>query len=237
MKAHQVVHARSGVPAERLVPCRGLLAQDDYSLDEQLWTTPPAVKRVLALTDPISPMGGLSGWVGHAAQIRGLQALAACPEDLADRLDVRFKANPAWPDMDLFEAAGIDVRGPVFPAATRLGPLLAAADLVIAVNYCGGALVHALRASKPVVLFWGDPLLHGQHDFWHPEVYSSCGPMARSGDELWDWLRRFVEQPDTAVRMRSKADAFRREFLDDSAYPSLVEVVGSAIPFRRRSNE
>lgn len=221
----RVVYAQSGITPTRLFPCRGLVVQDEYDVTDAAWVTDRGKMRVLALTDPIAPTGCLAGWIGHGVQIGCLRALATCPDTLASRLDIRFKGHPGWPDTELFEAAGVKVATSLFPASARLGPLLAAADLVIAVNYCGGALVHALRAGKPVLLFWLDPLLHGKHDFWHPEVYSTCGPMARTADELWSLLRRFVEHPETAVRMRSKADAYRREFLDDHAHPSLVDEV------------
>lgn len=224
LKVQRSVYLRSGIPEGRLAPCRNLITQDEYRAEDRGWDTESGKLRVLALTDPIAPNGCVAGWVGHAAQIQSLRALAACPKDLASRLDIRFKAHPGWPDTELFDAAGIDARV-VFPAATRLESVLARADLVIAVNYCGGALVHAVRCGKPVVLFWREPLLRERNGFWHPDVYAACGSMAGSAEELWRLVSSFAEEPEVAIRLRMQAEAFRREVLDDSTPSSLSDIV------------
>lgn len=233
VKAHRFVYSKSGIPDARLVPCRGLLTQDEYVTQSQTWEVKdPARKRVLALTDPLCQPGCLASTVGESAQIAALRVLSMCPRDLEDRLDVKFKVHPGWSDTGLFDAAGVDFKTAVFPPATRLEPLLVSVDIVIAVNYCGGGLVHALRAGTPVILFWLDPLLGAKSNVSHADVFLSCGPLARSAGELWDLIRRFVNEPEFAERLSGQAEVFRSEFLDDSGYSVLADVIRGTITER-----
>jgi len=212
-QADREAYLRSGIPAKRLAACSDLGIQNEYPVDEGLaWTPAKGKLNVLALMAATGRPGVLYPVIRHTAQIDALRALAAPPPDLAQRLHLSLKTHPGLPDLEIIEVAGPEVQALLAPLDLPLERALAAADLVVALNYSGVGVLHTAEAGKPLLLFWLDPDLGRADPFIFADLYAPAGHMTRSGTELWDAVRRFLDEPDYAEGLRQRARDFCRTF-------------------------
>jgi len=231
LSTQRSLYERAGVPAHRLMACRDVVVENEYPVIPAPMDTALGVWRLLALTDPIGFAGCLSPTTSPVAQIEALRTLDNPPADIAEQLSLSIKVhpNPRYSDLELFGATSGKLREKVLPVDTELKSVLREADLVVAINYCGSALVHALRAGKAVIFFWTDPLIGRAEPVVHADLFLPAGILVRNPGEFWDLARRFFTDPELAEQMRLKAQEFCRNNLDDSNYPNIGEVVGQVL--------
>jgi hypothetical protein len=106
--------------------------------------------------------------------------------------------------------------------------VLKTTDLVLAVNFCGSALIHGFGQAKATIFYWTDPLLSRTDPHPHAEVYLPGGMLAREPSELWALVWRFFTDPEAASQMQLRAREFRQNCLDDINYRSLVDAIDYA---------
>ncbi|MEM4725270.1 MAG: hypothetical protein QXP01_09680 [Candidatus Hadarchaeum sp.] len=224
----KATYQRSGVSESRLIPCSDIAIMDEYPVVSV--EAPEGVWRVLALTDPIGYVDCLTPTISPRAQLQALATLNNPPGDIAQHLSLRIKVhpNPTYSDLPIFSAVSDSLRKRILPTNSKLSTVLEETDLIVAVNYCGSALVHAFRDSKPVIFFWTDPLIGKTEPLLHAELFLSGGVIARSADELWHWVRRYFTTPAVAEEIRSRAKRFFHTNLDDTKFPRLDYILISA---------
>lgn len=212
-QADREAYLRSGIPATRLAGCQDLGIQNEYPVDESLaWTPAKGKLNVLALMAATGRPGVLYPAISPEAQVRALRALAAPPPDMAGRLHLSLKTHPGLPDLEIIEVAGPEVQALLTPLDLPLARALAAADLVVALNYTGVGVLHCAEAGKPLVQFWLDPDLGRADPFIYADLYAPAGHMTRSEDEFWNAVRRFLDEPGYAEALRQRARDFCRDF-------------------------
>lgn len=220
---------RSGVPAHRLIACRDVVVENEYPVSPIPMDTARRTWRLLALMDPIGFAGCLSPTTSPRAQLAALRTLDNPPVEIAERLSLRIKLHPHYPDLELFAAVSSKLPEKVLPPDSELKSVLRATDLVVAVNYCGSALVHALRAGKAVIFFWTDPLIGRAEPRAHDDLFLPAGMLVRNPEEFWSLVRGFFTDSNLAEQMRLKAQKFQRDNLDDSNYPPISEVISEVL--------
>lgn len=225
-RALRVTLEQAGIPPERFEPTRGLVAHNEYPV------VPPVLHgrgthcRILVLLEPSGYPGCLVQCTRFSQQLRALQSLRESPPDLSGRYELLLKTHPWITDRAIIEAADPQLAELVLPANTDLHSVLPATDLVVALNYYGSALVHVLRAGKPVILYWND---REAETFTHGAVWLQAGELAQTADEFWTALRRFLTDAEAAQQLTEQAKTFARDYLDDNRYPSLAEVIQRAL--------
>jgi hypothetical protein len=224
----RAVFERSGVPAYRLIACRDVIVENEHPvIPVQMGITGKAW-RLLALTNPIGFAGCLPA-TSPTAQLTALRTLDNPPTDIAKRLSLRIKGHPKYPELELFAAVSSTLPEKVLPPDSELKSVLRQTDLVVAVNYCGSALVHALRAGKAVIFFWTDPLIGRAELQAHADLFLPAGTLVRGPAEFWSLVRGFFTDPELAEQMRLKAQKFHRDNLDDRNYPDISEVISEVL--------
>ncbi len=218
-------YERVGVAQERLIGVRDLEMRDEYPTEPVTIPAFDGAWRVLALTTSIQHQGCLAPIHSPAVQLAALNALANPPGDLVERLSLRFKPHPGFPQLELFLAVNSDVEPTILKPASELALALEESDLVLLVNNLGSALVHAARSGKPIIFFWPDPLTATPE--LHAEVVAEAGIVARTPTELWNLVRDFFTRPQMADDLRAKSRTFSHHFLDSSAYPAVARAVES----------
>jgi hypothetical protein len=164
--------------------------------------------------------------------VRALKIVASVPEDLADKTEVWIKTHPHISDMEIIESAGNNVIPLLLPLKSDLHTALERADLVVGLNYRGTALIHAVKAGKPVIQLLTEwPALERRADFPY-HILEEGTTVARTAEEFWDLVRSFFGQPDTAHQMREKSRRFFAEQLNDSRFPSVVTLVDEKLAKR-----
>ncbi len=154
--------------------------------------------RVLALLDTTGVGPNLVPLISLQAQLNALKVLAAAPADLTERLDLYIKVHPFYQDLEIVAAAGKDLLKRVLPPKADLHELISEASLVVAVNYVGSALVHVLRAGRPLLylLTEHEPMLKRpdrSFDIFMERLPSS-GPQINSGPQSGIFFR-IVQRP------------------------------------------
>lgn len=217
--------AMRGIPPERIVECRGLLAQNEYRMSP-VPTFPTTDRwRVLVLTEATGEGVNLVKYTSLSAQAQALQIVTQAPDDIADRVEVRIKVHPHISDLEILEAAGSEVTSRVLPLKSDLHAALESADLVVGLNYRGTALIHAMGAGKPIVQLVTEPSpLWNRPDFPF-EILRDGSAVAHTADEFWKILRSYLTSPQVADEMRCKSEAFYLEHLDDRGFPPWWDVV------------
>ncbi|SNS11724.1 hypothetical protein SAMN04488503_2816 [Humidesulfovibrio mexicanus] len=206
-------YLRSGITAKRLVPCADLGIENEYPVDTGLpWAAAKGKLNVLALMAATGRPGVLYPVLALGAQLAALRALAAPPADLAPRLALSLKTHPGLPDLEAVDAAGPEARALLAPLDLPLARALAAADLVVALNYTGVGVLHCAEAGKPLLHFRLDPHLGRAEPFPFADIYDPAGDMTLSADAFWAAVRRFLTEPEYAQGLASKARDFARGF-------------------------
>lgn len=227
------IFQKAGVEESRLLCCSGLLARNEYVVQPQAIFSSSERLRLLALTDPTDEGPNLMKATTLLAQLTALRALVTPPADLADKVEVAIKVHPFISDLEMLEAAGEEVRNKVAPLDSDLHSALEETDLVVAINYRGTALMHAMLSGKPVVslLTEKDPLLN-RADFRY-DPFEEGTVVARTPEDLWNTVGSYLHEARFAENARLKSERFAREMLDDGAFPSLCETLESLLATRR----
>lgn len=231
----KTVLERSGIASRRLVPCSGVLVENEYSMNPTNVRGRPEAWRVLGLTNPIGFGGCITPAISPSAQLLALRALDSPPSDIANRLLLTIKVHPKYQDVEMIRAAGRSLGKKVLPPNSDLKTLLQRVDLVVAVNYCGSAVVHTLRAGMPIVYFWTDSLIGLREPYTYADLFLPGGNIARDPERLWGIVREFFTSHGFAERMRCKARRFWMSNLDDGKYLSIGEILDPVVSMQTDS--
>lgn len=215
------IYLRSGVIEHRLIPCKDLVAKNEHPV-QPIKITKQRQLKVLALLEPVNFDGCFYQSIRHGIQVNTIRAICAPPSDISDEIRVLLKTHPHTPNLEIIGAAGKVCAGSLLPANSDLLSILSDIDLVVALNYAGTALIRALEFEKPVILFWTD----AEAEIWTfgPE-FLTAGPIAKTKEEFWNLVRRFLNSQEFREQMHEQSKMFARQWLDDSAYPSLAEIL------------
>lgn len=217
-----------GIKSSRVKPCHGIVTENEYPSSPNSELESSGGLRLLGLTNPTGFERRLLPTLSLRAQLEALRAVNRPPADIAARINLRIKPHPNNAEFEIFALADRGLERAVVPPNADLRSALQDSDLVVAINYLGSALLHALRLGKPVVLLWVDELFlkapGTQVDLFMP----GC-QLARTPEEFWDVVRKFFTDERFAQAMRLKAQEFCRGNLDDSDYPTISEVIETTL--------
>jgi hypothetical protein len=232
LNTQKIIHERAGISADRLLPCTGLFVENEYPVSSLQLGLTKSKWRVLVITSATGFWGCLISNTGPRAQLTALHALNNPPSDLAKKVQLSIKVhpNPEYSDLELFEAVGTRLKEHVLPARSDLHSVIEYFDLVVSVNMTGSALIHILRAEKPVIHFWTG--YQSARIDAYCDIFLSSGMVARTPDEMWKLVRGYFTDPDLAKEMRLKAQEFHRNNLDDRNYPQISEVISEVLSKR-----
>jgi hypothetical protein len=228
-RLQKVHYERSGLPASRLVGCKGLLAGNEYPVNPLKAFSSDAKWRILVLVEPTGEGPHLIRHISPRAQLEALQAVVNPPANIADRMDLAIKVHPNNSDLELIEAAGSAVSAKVMPIASDLRFALNDADLVVATNFAGTAVIHCMLLHKPVISFFTEKEPMSKRPDIPQDLFAAGTTAARSPEELWALVEAFFTEPGVAESMRLKSEKFVRENLDDGEYLSLPDVIKKSL--------
>lgn len=223
----QAIYQESGVEPSRLIPVRDVTVVGEYPSSRSDRPKSSAAFKILVVTHPIGMRGCIAPNTGPRAQLRALRALSCVPSDLLGRIEVSIKVNPnpAFADLELFHSSEPRRVTKLHPVDASLEQLLPDADLVIALNYCGGALVHAIRAHKPILFFWSDRLTGKCAPTTFGEWYLGAGELVRDEEGLWASIRDLSQGAESKAALSARARRFCSEQLDNHADLTVAEVI------------
>jgi hypothetical protein len=229
---------RGKAASQCLIGCRNLIADNEYPCTPSIIKPIQSSWRVLAITNPVGMPECMMPEIVASRQIEAFRALDNPPVDLANKIELKIKVHPGFPDKELFQIVSRRLAAQVLPTDSDLKTVLDQTDLVLAVNYCSGsALIHVLNSFKPVIFFRTDCLMT-EKDRQHNELCIPGGIEVKLEQDLWNSIRTFFKDPRFAQKMQSKARAFARKYLDDSHNPHIGDVIHQVLsgkaPFQDR---
>ena len=208
------------IEANRLFACRDTVAKNDYKTRSIATTSKNNGWRVLALRNPCGPDGCLLPSTNIRYHLNALHVLANPPADIAEQLSLHIKVHPNYPDSELYDFPEIELSQHVLPADSELHEVLQQTDLVVSVNYAGSALIHVLKSGKPIIFL---------RTMWQQEpdleLFLPAGRTVRTHNQFWSSIKDFFTKPEDAAQMVSNARNFCSNYLDDSGYPDIGEIV------------
>ena len=227
IKLQKRLHELLGLPPSRLFACKDLVAPNEYPIKINASPYSSHAKlRLLALTETTDEGTNLVKSVSLSSQYAALKALSEPPADIESLIELAVKVHPNYHDIAIIAAVGPTLRSKVMPLDSDLHQIIEEVDLVVAVNYYGSALIHVLRAGKPVLYFLTerDPLVNREQSWWF-KLFLDGTTLARTSEEFWNLVRSFLADPMLAAAMSRKAEKFARDNLDDSGFPCIGEVI------------
>ena len=214
-----------GFRQESLLACRNLLAPDEWPTEREDPSWKQDMCNVLVLLNPTGFDASLTKSILLRNQMEGLQALAHPPHDISDRLDIHLKVHPWIPDKGIIVASSTALKEKILHPNTDLQDVLNRTDLVVGLNYSGSALVYAVRNHKPVILFLTENSLTFERHLYDFDMFRNAVEVARTGQELWSLVRRFMSDPQFVDALKAKSQSFADRYLQDRTYPTLADTL------------
>lgn len=215
-----------GVAPSRLLPCKDIVFQNEYATQKNVFIDEKRKINILVLTSSIG-FPGLITFVGVRGQVNGLIMLKNIPPDLSEKINISIKVhpNPNFSNLELIQAAGINVKENVLPLDSDLPTILDNFDLVIMLNNWSTPVLHALKAGKPVILLNTTfPYIEQKLDFILPS-----GKSVNNFEELWNCIMQFINDPNYSHEMLQISKKFNMKYLENSAYPDISDVICSKL--------
>jgi hypothetical protein len=166
-------------------------------------------KAVLILSSNVEVDHTQMPMADRVAMVESFRRLKDVPEDLRD-LEFVVKGHPRWNLSAMIRE--IDLPAPtlrVLDSGLSLLELVEKSWAVVMFNYFGSAVVHAIRAEKPL-LFLNSAQLYWPHTEW---LSFPAGEVIEEVSGLWDLLRRLKESPRFYGEMQERCRRFKAENL------------------------
>jgi len=230
-----------GISSNNLAGCRDVIMENEYLSLPPHDTQKQYTQKwnVLALTDPVNFSKVLLPGSSYSAQLTALRTLNSPPQDLFEGFELKIKTHPGYPDRELFSIVNDQMLKNVLPPKSDLHVALDKSSLIIAVNYSGSALIHALRLRKPLILFYTNPLLGNNNRlrFSTSELFLEAGLLVRTGNDLWHAIKDFFTNGESARKLQTMADEFFKNNLDNRNFPSIGEILHQIISAHKNSSQ
>ncbi|MCK5174086.1 MAG: sulfotransferase [Planctomycetes bacterium] len=188
--------------------------------------------RILVLTNPTKCNDAINPSIELRKQLEALQILDNPPTDIADHISLHVKINPGFPEIELASSISPSLKKKILPPDTELHAVVERADLIVAVNYFGAALVEVMRSAKPVIFLTTDRLTGAIQDVdpvFDIELLSLTFGAVSTEKEFWDSVRRILTDGKTAQQMHLQSRQFYLDSMDDSQYPTIGQVIKSVL--------
>ncbi len=219
-------YIRSKISPNHLIACRNCMSQNEYPINaKHTLSKGPGKWNILVLTIPTGHNGILFKSINLSDQIKALRVIDNPPPDMNHKISIKIKPHPWIPETEIIKAAGKRLSKHVLPPNFELKTALEASDLVIALNYSGVALIHAMMAGKPIIHFLVDPSFGKVEPFAFSDIYYSSGELVHDVDKFWDVVKKFFLEPDFAKILQRKSQTFLKENLNDKNLANLGDLV------------
>ncbi len=226
LSTQRIAYEKLGVSEDRLLPCKEARIKNEYPVQRYNVIKCNGLLNIVVLTSAI----GFNGYIstkGVRGEINGLKMLARVPPELSEKLNLYIKVHPnkRYSNVELLQAAGDNIDEHVLPSDSDLISILENIDLVIMLNNWSTPILHAIMAKKPVIL------LRSTFDYnvSNYELDHPSGVLATNEEELWDCVRTFICDLSYREKMYEISKTFERNYLNNSGYPSIIEVIGSKL--------
>lgn len=217
------IYKKKGVGGEKIVLCRNVVAKNEYEATQrdpdQFF--PRDSFKILVLSGPTGRSGEFPK-MSQKALLLGLATLGDIPKDLKEKVSFAIKPHPALPELVAFSLGYSVLDEKLVPPDTQLGPLIEAADLIIDLCFSGAALVHAIRAQKPILFFW----INGSiNPFIESELFLSAGEVVTDSESFWPRVRTLFHDRFALADLKARCCGFHEKYFDDDRYSTIRETL------------
>jgi hypothetical protein len=152
--------------------------------------------------------GTFMSTANRQAFLHTFEELEDLPEEFSD-LEFVIKSHPRSDLSSFFHHLHFPANMRVVDPKASLFDLTEKAWVIIMVNYFGSAVVHAIKAEKPILF------LNSAGSFWpHTEWLAfPAGEVVEDVSDLWDLLRRLKNSPLFYQTLQRKCQRFKSEYL------------------------
>jgi len=224
LKTQQIAWKQGGIENHRLIPCRGLLSENEYPALSSSPIHTTLFGKILVLTHPVS-IPDLLPDTSIEAQFEGFQTLVHSPKDQI--FDIKIKVHPAWPEIELIKMANENLYSKIIPVNYPLKSALQWADLVVDLNSASTAILHAIRERKAVIFFYSDKKFSENGNSWGKVANTrmDAGILVHDRFQFWDIVQQFFSDPDIRQNMYNRSSKYAHDYLDDTPYPRIDEII------------
>jgi len=160
-------------------------------------------------------------------QIYNINLFNDLAKKFSNKLSIRFKVHPGFSELELFSASASETYEKLLPINSNLLSILDETDLVIGINYSGSALIHVLNHKKPYINFINDGLFK-ESIFKTDSLLNFLNPYIltlSTRREIFSFIETVISDPSILKQMENKLYSFYTEFLDNSSFLSIGEII------------
>jgi hypothetical protein len=209
----------SGYPKTKILYCKGLFTEE-YPFQNTLINKKKDILVILALTNPIGWGNGMAIFTSPKAQIEALKCLSKIHIYSGKKIEVYLKVHPNWPDISIINYSNHDLLKNILPINSHPADAINSADLIVAINYCGGALPFATELGKPLIFLWLDKLIGKSEPLLYVEHWKNAGIVLNDVNEFWKNVKEFIINAKFQKMLEEKSTLFYKNYLEDKNYPT-----------------
>ncbi len=228
-KLQALVWEDVGIESSRIYKCRGLVAKEEYPSFPVERNDELKLVSILVLCDPITPLTHrLLPRRSIREQVKTIQEIINIPDDMKTHVSIKVKTHPGYPETELFRLGveGNDVS--IVDKNADLHELLNSSDLVVAMNYLGTALIHAVKSGKPIILYWPNlnamsfdrSELKSQTHYWQ-----NCGLLVKERQDFWPLVQKLIHDEQYYEKARINTLNWYQKYIQDDDLPTLAEII------------
>jgi hypothetical protein len=200
---------RSFPEESRVLYCRNAANELSYPACSETPSMGGGKKPVLILSSEVEVDQTFLPYADRVAVMESFRRLKDVPEDLRD-LEFFIKCHPRWNLTAMFRELGLQTPNlRVLDSRLSLLNLVEKSWAVVMFNHFGSAVLHAIRAEKPI-LFVNSAKLYWPCTEW---LSFPAGEGVDDVAGLWDHLRRMKESPSYYRQLQDRCRGFKAENL------------------------
>lgn len=148
-------------------------------------------RSILVLVHPPAFPGMATLQIDPRAQLDALRTIVEFGDE--EDVDVRIKLHPGGADLDMYRG-NLAVWSRILPLAADLEEEIKDSRAVVAVNYCGSAVLPVIAQGNPLVFYWNDPGFGHLPPFEHGHAHllKEAAPVVVHEEQLREELGRLL---------------------------------------------
>lgn len=208
---------------EGIDPIEEYTMENEYAIDKQKFN-------ILLLSNPYMSSEETRVTFDPKLGIKSqIQAFKDVYELLSiENAEIIIKTHPGWPEFEIIEMANPSLIDKACSPNTSLIDLLNKVDLVIGLNYMGGALNGCVRNNLPIVFYNTSPFFDQDKDYFSKDlrVLNNYFSFINDRNELITFVQECVKSSDKILKLSKDTSKFRtRYFSNNKQHIQLREIL------------
>ena len=214
---------------DKLILCKDVLYDNEYKVSDLMFKQDTSKIPILIILHPTLRNDNICPFFALKSQEEAIKKIFNIPYDLKEKVDIKIKLHPGFPDIDFIKSMGIDIAHAILPIDSDLVKLIENFDLVIGVNYFGSAIPHILKHSRPIIYLWNDLSIGNAPPFHYAYDYSKTGVIIKKSKYIWPLINKFIVNEKFKDALITRSVKYYNMYFGNKKSRGLIEVLNDIL--------